>query len=307
MKKLALIFSVFLITASSSLAQAVESYIAVERYSKRVLLAANTEQVVPVGRFSQLATVKLALDWSKATGVGLATPIVVPHGLNVANNPLALQPGDKVTLRDLVYSISMANDEVGSMVVADFVGRDLLARRQKTGNSIAAFVKEMNTLAASLKMQKTTFTSPYGTSVAGGKEGTTTVTDLAKLSVGLLSTHGFEFYTKQKSRRLTLARVNGTSQKLTVVNNNKLIGQLGISGVKATGNQSIISANKTPYKEKLPNGQMKVTPVQMLVISMNSANRDGRVKQLVSTGWKQYEAWRASGYAMSPERKEFLH
>ena len=306
MKKLVQIAIVSLIATLCSLAQTTEGYIAVERYSKRVLIASNTEQVVSLGRFSQLATVKLALDWSKATGVGLATPIIVPNGVNVANNPLALQPGDKVSLRDLVYSISMANDEVGSMVVADFVGRDLLARRGKTGNSIVAFVSEMNTLAASLKMKKTNFISPYGTSIAGGKEGITTITDLAKLSVGLLSTHGFEFYTKQKSRRLTLSRVNGTSQTLTVVNNNKLIGQLGISGVKATGNQSIISANKQPYKEKLPSGQFKVTPVQMLVISLNSTNREGRVKQLVATGWQQYEAWRTGGYAMSPDRKEFL-
>lgn len=298
--------SVLLASSFSSLAQAIESYIVVERYSKRVVLAANTEQVVALGRFSQLATVKLALDWSKASGVGLGTLVVVPHGVSVAHNPLGLQPGDRVSLRDLIYSVSMTNDEVSSMVIADFVGRNLLLKRGKQGNSIMAFVKEMNTLGASLKMTKTRFTSPYGTAVAGGVAGTTTVTDLAKLSVGLLSTNGFEFYTKQKSRRLKIGRVNGTSQSLTTTNNNKLIGKLGITGVKATGNDSIISVNKLPYKEKLATGQYKMTPVQMLIISMNSANRDGRVKQLVNTGWQQYEAWRASGYVMSPERKEFL-
>ncbi len=306
MKKIVQIISVLLFTSYASLAQTAESYIAVERYSKRVLLAANTEQVLPLGRFSQLATVKLALDWSKASGVGLAASVIVPHGVNVAGNPLSLQAGDKISIRDLVYSISMANDEVSCMIIADFIGRDLLAKRGKQGNSIKAFVAEMNTLGGSLKMTKTKFTSPYGTSVAGGAQGVTTVSDLAKLTVGLLATNGFEFYTKQKSRRLTLARVSGASQKLTVVNNNKLIGQMGITGVKATGNHSIISANKQPYKTKLPSGQFKVTPVQMLIISMNSANRDGRVKQLVGTSWKQYEDWRASGYAMSAQRKEFL-
>lgn len=310
MKKISQIIALFLLTTivgfSQNFNSAPEGYIAVERYSKRVLLAANTEQVINLGSFSQLATVKVALDWSKASGTTLATPVVIPHGINVAHNPLSLQPGDRVTLRDLIYSISMTNDEASAMVVSDFVGRQLLARRQKAGNSIATFVAEMNTLGASLSMKKTKFTSPYGGSIAGGKEATTTISDLAKLTVGLLKTHGFEFYTKQKSRRLSITRVDGTSQKLTVINHNKLLGQLGISGVKAVGINSVISANKAPFKEKLPSGQFKMTPVQMLVISVNSANRDARVKQLINVGWKQYEAWRASGYQMTPERKEFL-
>jgi len=307
MNKLYQIVSLLVISACSSFGQVAESYIAVERHSKRVLLAANTEQVLPLGRFSQLATVKVALDWAKASGTSLATPLLIPHGVNVNNNPLSLQGGDTVTLRDLIYSISMSNDESSAVTVADFVGRQLQARRGSGGSSLSVFVAEMNTLGASLKMSKTKFTSPFGPAVSGGVLGTTTVSDLAKLTIGLLNTHGFEFYTKQQSRRLTISRVNGTKQTLTVVNNNKLIGKQGITGVKASGNQSVIAANKQPYKEKLETGQVKITPVQMVVISLNSSNRDERVRQLIATGWQQYEAWRASGYVLSPERKEFLH
>jgi len=306
MKKVYQILGLLMATTYCVLGQAVESYIAVERHSKRVLVASNTEHVVPMGRFCQLATVKVALDWSKASGTSLGTPIAVPVGMVASNNSLKLQAGDRVTLRDLIYSVSMANDEVGALVIADFVGRHLLSHRGVTGDPIATFVKEMQSLAANLKMTDTTIVNPYGTSAAGGLVGTTTVSDIAKLTVGLTTTHGFEFYSKQKKRDLTVARATGTSEKLTVVNNNKQIGKLKITGAKATGPNSAIVANKDPYKKKLPSGEFQFTPVQLVVITLNSTDRDLRVKQLVTTGWQQYEAWRAAGYAISAERKEFL-
>ncbi len=301
MKRISQILTVLFLSVWAAKAQTNEGYIVAERYSKRVLLATNTEQVVSLGRFSQLATVKVALDWAKASGTSLATQVIIPNGVNAANNPLSLQPGDRITLRDLIYSISMANDEVGSVVIADYVGRNILSRRGKAGSSLTAFIAEMNTLGASLRMTKTKFLSPFG------GQGTSTVTDLAKLAIGLMNTHGYEFYTKQKSRRLSLMRVSGTAQTLTVINNNKLIGTLGVSGMKTVGNNTAISADKKPYREKLATGQIKMTPVQMIIISVGSSNRDLRVKQLISTGWQQYEAWRAAGYNVSPERKEFLH
>jgi len=110
----------------------------------------------------------------------------------------------------------------------------------------------------------------------------------------------------QEERDLTVARAAGTSEKLTVVNNNKQVGKLEISGAKATGPNSVIVANKDPYKKTLPSGEFQFTPVQLVVITLDSADRDLRVTQLVTTGWQQYEAWRAAGYAISAERKEFL-
>jgi len=118
--------------------------------------------------FCQLATVKVALDWSKASGTSLGTPIAVPAGMIASNNSLNLQVGDRLTLRDLVYSVSMANDEVGALVIADFVGRHLLSHRGVAGDPITTFVQEMQSLATNLKMTDTTFVNPYGTSAAGG-------------------------------------------------------------------------------------------------------------------------------------------
>ena len=58
-------------------ARAQEGYIVIERHSKRVLLAANSEQEISTGSFSQIATAKLALDWAQLSGEPLSTMIPV--------------------------------------------------------------------------------------------------------------------------------------------------------------------------------------------------------------------------------------
>lgn len=54
-----------------------------------------------------------------------------------------LQPGDRLTLRDALYSTLLGSDNVSALTVASFVGRDLVSRRGG-GAPIAAFVAEMN-------------------------------------------------------------------------------------------------------------------------------------------------------------------
>ncbi len=277
-----------------------EGYIVVELHSTRVLLASNTEAKAPIGYFSQLATVKVALDWAKASDTSLATKIVVPNGIVVVNSPLGIQPGDQITLRDAIYSISMANDEASAIMIADFVGRKLLQHRLKGGDSVETFVAEMNRLGKSLKLQDTKFKSP-----AGGK-GTTTVSDLARLASGVLKTHGYSFYTDQKSRRLDIIRVTGEAESLTVINSNKLLGQSAISGMMVDSVNAVLSADRKPFVEKFENDGSRVTPVQLIVINISSTDLTLRSQQLISEAWAKYDRWREAGYPSSKQAKEYL-
>ena len=105
----------------------------------------------------------VALDWVARTRLPLDTFIAVPQeafGFR-AGNPMDLQPGDRLTLRDALYSTLLGSDNVSALTVASFVGRDLVSRRGG-GTPIAAFVAEMNNLARSLRMAKTRFTAPHG-------------------------------------------------------------------------------------------------------------------------------------------------
>lgn len=146
MKKL----SLFLLTLAcvfqfSAQAQERPSYIAIEANSGKLLFSSNAEEKRPVASLSQVATAMVALDWVARTRLPLDTFIAVPQeafGLR-AGNPMDLQPGDRLTLRDALYSTLLGSDNVSALTVASFVGRDLVSRRGG-GAPIAAFVAEMN-------------------------------------------------------------------------------------------------------------------------------------------------------------------
>ena len=282
--------------------RAQEGYIVMERHTKRVLLAANSEQIVGTGSFSQLATAKVVLDWAKLSGTSLSTMIPVSAG--VANsglgNVLGLRGGDFISMRDAIYTISLTQDKVCSLVLAEFVGSQLLSKRGKTGSPFTAFLKEMNQLAGHLNMKFTKFKSP------AGSLGKTKISDLAKLAASVQGTKGYDFYAKQKSRSVKVQRASGSTQTLNIKSTNSLLGQLSISGLAVEGNHAVISADKSNVVQKLADGRAAVTPRQLIVISHGSTNRDARVRQLINSGWQQYESWRNQGFPISSTRKEFL-
>ncbi|MFT5906399.1 MAG: D-alanyl-D-alanine carboxypeptidase (penicillin-binding protein 5/6) [Cryomorphaceae bacterium] len=291
-----------LILSLTSLVTAQESYIVVERHSKRVLLAANSEQKVTIGSYSQLATAKVVLDWAKLSETPLSSMMVVPGGISTSGlkNALNLQTGDRISMRDALYSLSLIQDNSSALVLADYVGRQLLARRGKSGNPYDAFTKEMNNLASVLNMRSTRFKSP-----AGGL-GKTKISDLAKLAAYVLKTNGYDFYMKQKSRSVTVKRVSGVSQSLRLTSTNSLLGTMSISGLMVEGPNAVISANKKNVVKKLADGRAEITPRQLVVVSFGSADRNARAKELISNGWQVYEAWRAQGFPRSEKGKEFL-
>ncbi len=292
----------FISLLGSAQVKAQESYIVVERHSKRVLLAANSEKSVPTGSFSQLATAKVVLDWAKLSGTPLSTMMVVPSGISNSGlgNVLNLQAGDQISMRDALYTLSLNQDKASALVLGEYVGRQLLAKKGRGGNPYSAFTKEMNNLAAYLQMKSTHFKSP-----AGGL-GRTKISDLAKLASYALKTNGYDFYMKQKSRSVTVKRVNGSSQSLRLASTNKLLGTMSIGGLMVEETNAVISANKKNVVKKLADGRAEITPRQLVVVNFGSLNRDERAKQLIATGWRRYEAWRAQGFPRSANGREFL-
>lgn len=297
---IATFLSIFM--AFSLLTSAQESYIVVERHTKRVLIASNSQQKVSTGSFSQLATAKVVLDWAQLSKTPLSTVMVVPGGISTSGlrNTLNLQTGDRLTMRDALYSLSLNQDSASALVLADYVGRHLLARKGRSGNPYDAFTQEMNNLAGVLNMKSTRFKSP-----AGGL-GSSTISDLAKLAAYALKTNGYDFYMKQTSRTVTVDRVSGVSQTLRLTSSNRLLGAMSISGLMVEGPNAVISADRQNVVRKLADGRAMITPRQLIVVNFGSLNRDERAKQLIANGWQMYEAWREQGFPKSEKGKEFL-
>jgi len=175
--------SLLIFTVLSSLfithTQAAESYLVMEANSNRVLLALNSEKKRPVASLTKIAATKVILDWAKISQTSLTTMVVIPETSAVfpGANPMNLRPGDRLTIRDAIYSSMLGADDIAMYALAEHVGRELLARRQRQGEPQKTFVAEMTHLAKALGMRKTRFVTPYGLDLKW-KKGYSTAADM---------------------------------------------------------------------------------------------------------------------------------
>lgn len=285
-----------------------EAYIAVEAHSGKIVANYNATATRSVASLSHIATAVVTFDWSTATGNSLSQQAIVPPnaGSVVGPNPMGLQPGDQIALRDALYSMLMGSDMVSAHTIAAFVGNQVQQQRGLRRDTVTGtFVSEMNQLASALGMSRTRFVDELNSN-----GGTSTAEDMARLSIYAMRHPGMAFYTKQKSRRIGFLR-GGQSVSFNLSNTNALVGQQGITGLKAGGTARsgpclIISAEGESLVEKLPDGKSKITPRRMIVIVLNSAQREGRALGLLNEGWVAYDQWQALGLSAINQPQKFL-
>jgi len=301
-----------LLVAFSSLLDASESYLAMEANSGRVLLAANSEKKRPVASLNKIATAKVVLDWAGLSQTSLSSYVTIPQSvLSVeGGNPMGLRPGDRIQLRDALYSTLLGSDNIAAHALADHVGRSVLARRRKTGDPQKAFVYEMNQLAKALGMRRTRFSTPHSLD-RGYRKGYSTASDMARLSVHVMRDVGFGFYVKQKTRSVTVTDPDGSKRSFEVKNTNSLIGELGVNGIKtgltpASGQCIAVNAHRSPIVKKIDDTRSQIRKRDLVIVILGSHDRIGRAKQLITQAWPLYDQWVAEGYPVSPKAKELL-
>ena len=281
-----------------------ESYFVVEANSGRILLAEGSEQKRPVASLTKVATGIVALDWAKATGTDLGVEMLVPPSVASlgGSNPMGLDPGDRISLRNALYSALMGSDNSAAQSIAHHVGFALQQARGDTGDPVKVFVAEMNTLAGALGMRHTRFSTPHGLYVQRSK-GYSTATDMARLCIYAMRDPGFAFFVKQKSRALSF-RHREVTKAFRVQNTNRLLGRMQINGIKtgltsAAGQCLAASSELQPIVEKLPDGATRLTPRRLICIVLGSQDRFGQTETLMGQGWNLYNQWVESGAVMT--------
>jgi serine-type D-Ala-D-Ala carboxypeptidase (penicillin-binding protein 5/6) len=292
--------------------QAPESVMVLEAWSGKVLIATNATTKRPIASLTKIATGSIIVDWANATQTDLGTAMLtVPNSITQIGgpNPMRLQPGDRISLRDALYSALLGSDNLAAQALADHVGRDLLTRHSGNGDPVAAFVGEMNRLAKALGMASTRYVNPHGLEL-GGPQGFSTAADVARISVYAMRRNAFSFIVRQKDRRVTVTGPAG-SRNYTVKNTNELIGQEGYLGVKTgttTAAGPCLSAcmERDPLVRQKPDGSKGVTPRRIIAVVLNNPDRFGRARSLISQGWGIYDPWLASGANVQDAKREII-
>lgn len=293
-------------------AQAPESVMVLEAWSGKVLVASNATVKRPIASLTKIATGAIIVDWANATQTDLGTAMLtVPESITQIGgpNPMKLQPGDRISLRDALYSALLGSDNLAAQALADHVGRDFLNRRGGSGDPVVAFVGEMNKLAKALGMGSTRYVNPHGLELPG-PQGYSTAADVARISVYAMRRNAFSFIVRQKDRRVTVNGSTGT-RSYTVRTTNELIGQEGILGVKtgttsAAGPCLSVCMERDPLVRKKPDGSKGVTPRRIIAVVLNNPDRFGRARALISQGWSIYDPWLASGAPVQDPRRELI-
>lgn len=292
-------------------AAAAGSFIIVDSQTGYVLQEQDARKKRQIGSLTKIATAIVVLDWAehKAGNLNQLVTLSPNAFVGTGENNIGLQPGDVISLRDLLYAALIQSDNVAAYSLADYVGSVIPAI---TGNNagqhlgaIANFVAQMNALAKQLKMERTRFVNPHGIDENVKPLPYSTAEDMARLTRYAMNKASFRFYVAQKERQITFQRGSGKLGYL-LRNTNELLGSRGIDGVKTgrttrAGDCVILSATREP--EIVKEGAMTaVYPRHLLVILLGSSNRFDEGAGLVDRGWQLYDQWAATGRMADPKK-----
>jgi len=285
---------------------AAEATITVDAQTGYVLEKTQPDKKRQVGSLTKIATAMVVLDWSAKQGGDLAQVAVIPPAalVGISTNPIGFQPGDTITLRDLLYAALVQSDNAAAYTLAEHVGRALQAQLPPTGEAargtaVDYFVLQMNALAQHLGMERTRFLNPSG--IDAQEKPYSTAADIARLTRYAMKNAGFRFYVSQREREIEFGRGSGRLRYL-LRNTNELLGRDQIDGVKTgstarAGDCLVLSAPRA--SEVVQEGEKTlVTPRRLILVVLGSNNRFGEGAALLARGWSLYDRWAAAGRPM---------
>jgi D-alanyl-D-alanine carboxypeptidase (penicillin-binding protein 5/6) len=281
----------------------IKAYIVADDKTGHIFLEANRDDKLQIGSLTKVATAVVVLDWARLGGHTLDQPVTMPADDAAAgSNPVGFQPGDAVSLRDLLYAMLLQSDNLAADALAQFVGRALPRAEGGAVTPTVRFVAEMNVLARSQGMLRTRFLNPSG--VDATERPFSTAADLGRLTHMALSKADFRFFVAQKERRISIDRA-GVKSDYLLRNTNELLGVNGIDGVKTgqtakAGSCVIISAAR-PSIVVQEGERSVVTPRRLIVVVLGSQDRFRDAASLLERGTSLYDEWAAAGYPANPK------
>jgi len=310
--RLLAVFFTFL--ASAAIVRSVvaaQAYVIVDSKTGYILEGQEPRKKLQVGSLTKIATASVVLDWAEQKSGDLNQVVTIPQEAfaGIVENNIGFQPGDSITLRDLLYAALVQSDNIAAYTLAHHVGSRLGSLLPSEASSkltpADAFVAQMNALAKQLRMERTRFVNPHGIDKNVRPMPYSTAEDMARLTRYAMNKASFRFYVSQKERQISFDR-GGRRLNYVLRNTNELLGKNDIDGVKTgrtsrAGDCLILSAVREP--ELLKQGQMiTVFPRHLIVVLLGSTNRFGEGAGLVQRGWQLYDQWAASGRVADPKK-----
>jgi D-alanyl-D-alanine carboxypeptidase (penicillin-binding protein 5/6) len=300
-----IVFFAFLASAAIlRSAAAAQAFIIVDAQTGYIFEEQEPRKKLQIGSLTKIATASVVLDWAERKSGDLNHVVTIPQEAFAGSleNNIGFQPGDSITLRDLLYAALVQSDNIAAYTLAHHVGSQLGSLLPSDAGSkltpVDAFVAQMNALAKQLKMERTRFVNPHGIDYKVKPLPFSTAEDMARLTRYAMSKASFRFYVSQRQRQISFDRA-GHRFNYALRNTNELLGKNGIDGVKTgrsarAGDCLILTSNREP--EVVTQGKaVTVYPRRLIVVLLGSTNRFGEGAGFVQRGWQLYDQWAATG------------
>jgi len=300
-----IVFFAFLASAAIlRSAAAAQAFIIVDAQTGYIFEEQEPRKKLQIGSLTKIATASVVLDWAERKSGDLNQVVTIPQEAFAGSleNNIGFQPGDSITLRDLLYAALVQSDNIAAYTLAHHVGSQLGSLLPSDAGSkltpVDAFVAQMNALAKQLKMERTRFVNPHGIDYKVKPLPFSSAEDMARLTRYAMSKASFRFYVSQRQRQISFDRA-GHRFNYALRNTNELLGKNGIDGVKTgrsarAGDCLILTSNREP--EVVTQGKaVTVYPRRLIVVLLGSTNRFGEGAGFVQRGWQLYDQWAATG------------
>jgi serine-type D-Ala-D-Ala carboxypeptidase (penicillin-binding protein 5/6) len=290
-------------------AAAAQAYVIADAQTGYILEEQEPRKKLQVGSLTKIAAASVVLDWAERRSGDLNQAVTIPQEAfaGTLENNIGFQPGDSITLRDLLYAALVQSDNIAAYTLAHHVGSQLGSLLPGDGKltPVDTFVAQMNALAKQLKMERTRFVNPHGIDYKVRPIPFSTAEDMARLTRYAMNKASFRFYVSQKQRQISFDRA-GHRFNYVLRNTNELLGKMGIDGVKTgrtarAGDCLILYANREA--EVVRQGQAEtVYPRHLMVVLLGSTDRFSEGAGLLQRGWQLYDQWAAAGRLADPKK-----
>jgi D-alanyl-D-alanine carboxypeptidase (penicillin-binding protein 5/6) len=299
---LRLILALVLLVAAAPRSATASSWVIIDDQTGHILAGQAATQKRQIASLTKMAAAMVALDWVSTQGASLAEMATVPAAVTGVGgmNPCGLQPGDRVSLRDLLYASMMTSDNHAAFTLAHHVGTRLANPNRLP--PVDNFTSYMNALARQLGMRRTVFLNPHGLDNMTPPP-TSTAADVARLTRYAYAHAGFNFYVSQPTREISIEGADGQARGFLLRNTNQLLGQDGIVGVKtgrtARAGDCVVLASERPPQAIEQDGKKIAISRRLIVVLLGSSDRFSEGLGLVRRGWALHDRWSAEGRPIS--------
>ncbi len=303
-----LVFALFL--GATGRARAAEASIIIDAKTGYILEKSQAEKKRQIGSLTKIATAMVVLDWAAKESGDLAQVAVVPDAafIGPGENNVGFQPGDTITVRDLLYAALVQSDHIAAFTLANHVGHALQMQLPPSGEAargtaVDYFVLQMNALAKHLGMGRTRFLNPSGQDAT--EKPYSTAADVARLTRYAMNNAGFRFYVSQTEREIEFGR-GPTRLRYLLRNTNELLGRENIDGVKTgrtqrAGDCLVLSAARSSEVAQQGTTTL-ITPRRLIVVVLASRDRFAEGAAQLERGWSLYDRWAAAGRPVDPKQ-----